>query len=119
MSDAGRLIAAALLGAAPLAFATPAAGDVVLQAQSAATAVHVSISQQPASSLVTASLLDDAVAYAAADFDSGGSSEALAAPAFPGRLVVQGPQLLCSQVFDDVAQATAEKLFPEAVDKYT
>src|SRR3954465_309518 len=94
MTVAGRGAARGLLGLAPLLPAADAASaDVFLQAQTTATAVHVTVTQQPASSIITASLLDDAVAYAAADYDSGGSSEALAAPAFPGRLVVQGPHL--------------------------
>ena len=81
------------------ASADAAPTSVVLLGQTTATAVHITVTQQPASSLITASLFDDAVAYAASNFDSGGQSEALAAPAFPGTLVVQGPQLLCSQVF--------------------
>jgi hypothetical protein len=97
---AGRLAVATLFAVGPVAAAAlPARADAFLQAQTTATAVHVTVTQQPASSIITASLLDDAVAYAASDFDTGGSSEALAAPAFPGRLVVQGPQLLCSQLF--------------------
>src|SRR5256885_1437919 len=101
MSGAGRVTAVGLLVLAPmLPGAARATADVFLQAQTTATAVHVTVTQQPAASIITASLFDDAVGYAAADYDSGGSSEALAAPAFPGRLVVQGPQLLCSEVFD-------------------
>ncbi|HEU5034987.1 MAG TPA: hypothetical protein VFT62_09560 [Mycobacteriales bacterium] len=92
-------LAIALAGAATTAWAAPAQADTFFQAQTTATAVHLTVTQQPASSIITASLVDDAVAYAASDFDSGASSEALAAPAFPGRLVVQGPQLLCSQLF--------------------
>jgi hypothetical protein len=83
-------------------------------AQTSATAVHVTVTQQPASSIITASLFDDAVAYAASDFDTGGSSEALAAPAFPGRLVVQGPELLCSQLFSCPAQPPAYPLLADA-----
>ena len=75
------------------------ARDVVFQAQTTATAVHVTMTQQPAGSLITASLFDDAVGYAAGNLDGNGSSEALASPVFPGRLVIQGPALLCSQVF--------------------
>src|SRR3954463_12704920 len=101
MSVAGRVTTVGLFALAPLLPGTaPATADVFLQAQTTATAVHVTVTQQPAASIITASLFDDAVAYAAGDYDSGGSSEALAAPAFPGRLVVQGPQLLCSEVFD-------------------
>src|SRR4051812_8200686 len=101
MSVAGRVTTVGLFALAPLLpGAAPATAAVFLQAQTTATAVHVTVTQQPAASIITASLFDDAVAYAAGDYDSGGSSEALAAPAFPGRLVVQGPQLLCSEVFD-------------------
>src|SRR4051794_20168817 len=115
MTVAGRVAAVGLLGLAPLLPTTDAASaDVFLQAQTTATAVHVTVTQQPASSIITASLLDDAVAYAAADFDSGGSSEALAAPAFPGRLVVQGPQLLCSEVFDCPATPPSYPLLADA-----
>jgi hypothetical protein len=73
--------------------------EAFFQVETSAAAVHVTVTQQPASSIITASLLDDAISYAASEFDSGGSSEALAAPAFPGKLVVQGPQLLCTQLF--------------------
>src|SRR5206468_9123017 len=115
MSVAGRAAAAAALtGGALLGLAAPAPADVSLQAQTAATAVHINVTQQPASSIITASLFDDAVAYAAGDYDSGGSSEALAAPAFPGRLVVQGPQLLCSEVFDCPATPPAYPLLADA-----
>src|SRR4051794_33906800 len=101
MSGAGRVTTVGLLALAPLLpGAAPATADVFLQAQTTATAVHVTVTQRPAGSIITASLFDDAVAYAAGDYDSGGSSEALAAPVFPGRLVAQGPQLLCSEVFD-------------------
>jgi hypothetical protein len=115
MTVAGRGAAAAVLAAGVLfATAGPAPADVSLQAQTAATAVHVSVTQQPASSIITASLFDDAVAYAAGDFDSGGSSEALAAPAFPGRLVVQGPQLLCSELFSCPATPPSYPLLADA-----
>src|SRR3954452_22860780 len=115
MTVAGRVAAVGLLGLAPLLPATDAASaDVFLQAQTTATAVHVSVTQQPAGSIITASLLDDAVAYAAGDFDSGGTSEALAAPAFPGRLVVQGPQLLCSEVFSCPAAPPSYPLLADA-----
>lgn len=86
--------------ALPLTCGLPAAqAEAFFHVETNAAAVHVVITQQPASSIITASLLDDAVSYAASGFDSGGSSEALAAPAFPGNLVVQGPELLCSQLF--------------------
>jgi hypothetical protein len=115
MAVVARCLAVAVLGALPLAgAATPADADVFLQAQTTATAVHITVTQQPAGSIITASLLDDAVAYAAGDFDSGGTSEALAAPAFPGRLVVQGPQLLCSEVFSCPAAPPSYPLLADA-----
>ena len=115
MSVAGRVATVGLLALAPLLPGSgPAAAEVFLQAQTTATAVHVSVTQQPAGSIITASLFDDAVAYAAGDYDSGGSSEALAAPAFPGRLVVQGPQLLCSEVFDCPATPPSYPLLADA-----
>jgi hypothetical protein len=95
---AGLLALAASAGLMPVLPAA-LAEDVVFQAQTTATAVHITVVQRPAGSLITASLFDDAVAYAAGNLDGDGSSEALASPAFPGRLVVQGPALLCSQVF--------------------
>src|SRR5690349_18483450 len=91
------VLAAALV---PLAGpAVPAAADAVLQAQTAATAVHVTLTQVPASSIITESLVDDAAAYAAGAFDSGGGSDAQSAGYYPGKLVVQGPALFCSQLF--------------------
>ena len=83
----------------PMVLASPAHADVVLQAQTAATAVHVSLTQQPASSLITASAVDDAAAYAAGAFDSTGGSDSQAATFYPGNLVAQGPALFCSQLF--------------------
>jgi len=83
-----------------MATAAPAGADeTVFQAQTAAAGVHLVLTQQPASSIVTAGLVDDATAYAAGAFDSSGGSEAQAASVFPGTLVVQGPALFCSQVF--------------------
>jgi hypothetical protein len=82
-----------------MVLAAPARADIVLQAQTAATAVHVSLTQQPASSLITASAVDDAAAYAAGAFDSTGGSDAQAATFYPGNLVAQGPALFCSQLF--------------------
>jgi hypothetical protein len=98
----------------PIASALPASADVFFQAQTTATAVHVTITQQPAGSIITASLIDDAVAYAASDFDSSGGSDAQAAPAYPGRLVVQGPALLCSEVFPCPAPPPDYPLLAEA-----
>jgi hypothetical protein len=100
MATAGRACIVLVLTIAPLFVGLPAArAEAFFQVETSATAVHVAVTQEPASSIITASLLDDAVAYASSGFDSGGSSEALAAPAYPGRLVVQGPQLLCSELF--------------------
>src|SRR3954451_17535846 len=82
-----------------VALAGPADAGVFFRAQTTATAVHVVFTQKPAASLITASLFDDAIAYAASDCETSGGSEALAASAFPGRLVTQGPALLCPQVF--------------------
>jgi hypothetical protein len=115
MAVASRCLTVAVLLVLPLlAGASPARADVFLQAETTATAVHVTVTQQPAGSIITASLIDDAVAYAAGDFDSGGTSEALAAPAFPGRLVVQGPELLCSELFSCPAQPPAYPLLADA-----
>jgi hypothetical protein len=95
-----RAYAVLALAAAPLLTGVPAAhAEAFFQVETSAAAVHVTVTQEPASSIITASLFDDAISYAASEFDSGGSSEALAAPAFPGKLVVQGPQLLCTQLF--------------------
>jgi len=100
MATAGRACTVLALAIAPMFVGLPAAhAETFFQVETSATAVHIAVTQEPASSIITASLFDDAVAYASSGFDSGGSSEALAAPAFPGRLVVQGPQLLCSQLF--------------------
>lgn len=88
------------LAGVPLVIGLPAAhAEAFFQVETSAAAIHVTVTQEPASSIITASLFDDAVSYAASEFDSGGSSEALAAPAFPGKLVVEGPGLLCSQLF--------------------
>lgn len=105
---------AGLTGAGAAVAATPARADAFFQAQTTATAVHLSLTQKPASSIITASLVDDAAAYAASDFDSGSSSEALAAPLFPGRLVVQGPKLLCTQVFSCPTQPPDYPLLADA-----
>jgi hypothetical protein len=103
------------LTAAPLLMGLPAAhAEAFFQIETSAAAVHLTVTQEPASSIITASLLDDAISYAASGFDSGGSSEALAAPAFPGKLVVQGPQLLCSQLFSCPAQPPDYPLLADA-----
>jgi hypothetical protein len=104
----------AVSAAVPMLAATPAAAADYYRAQTTATAVHLRLTQQPAASIITASLFDDAIAYAAGDFETAGGSEALASPAFPGKLVTQGPALLCSQVFDCPAQPPAYPLLAAA-----
>lgn len=79
--------------------AAPGYADTSFQVQTAATGAHFTLTQEPASSIVTASLVDDATAYTATAFDASGSSEAQAASIYPGNLVVQGPSLFCSEVF--------------------
>jgi len=96
--ERGCAVVAVGLGAV-VGFSVPAHADTVFQVQTAATGVHFTLTQQPASSIVTASLVDDATAYTASAFDASGGSEAQAATVFPGNLVVQGPALFCSQVF--------------------
>lgn len=76
-----------------------AAQTYYFEGETTATAVHLTLTQKPSSSIITASLVDDAAAYAASAYDSTGSSEAQAAPLYPGNLVVQGPGLLCADVF--------------------
>lgn len=111
----GRVCAVAAIAVMPLGAGLPAAhADVFFQAQTLATAVHVVVTQEPASSIITASLFDDAVSYASSEFDSSNTSEALASPAFPGMLVVQGPQLLCSQLFPCPAQPPNYPLLADA-----
>jgi hypothetical protein len=68
-------------------------------ATTTASAIHVSFAQSPADSIITGSLINDAAGYATSGFDSGGSSEATAAPLYPGTLVVGGPGLLCTDLF--------------------
>ena len=115
MTVAARACLAAGLGALPvLALAPSAHADDFFQAQTTAAAVHVVVTQKPAGSIITASLIDDAIGYAAGDFDSGSSSDALAAAVFPGRLVVQGPQLLCSQLFSCPTQPPDYPLLADA-----
>ncbi|HEX4655748.1 MAG TPA: hypothetical protein VH274_08400 [Mycobacteriales bacterium] len=100
MARARRACTALALTGIPLLVGLPSAhAEAFFQVETNAAAVHITVTQEPASSIITASLFDDAIAYAASEFDTGGSSEALAAPAFPGRLVVQGPELLCTQLF--------------------
>jgi len=90
------LAGAAAVGLHPEA---AAAQTYYFEGETTATAVHLTLTQKPSSSIITASLVDDAAAYAASAYDSTGSSEAQAAPLYPGNLVVQGPSLLCEDVF--------------------
>src|SRR5947209_1974232 len=97
----GLAVSALVAAAGPTHADTPnqAEQDTEFQAQTAAAAVHFVLTQQPASSIVTADLVNDATGYTAGAFDSSGGSEAQAASVFPGTLVVQGPALFCAQVF--------------------
>jgi len=97
----GPLVGVGLVGAGLSVLApTPASAQTYyFEGQTTATAVHLTLTQKPSSSIITASLVDDAAAYAASSFDTSGSSEAQAAPLYPGNLVVQGPSLLCEDVF--------------------
>lgn len=94
---------AALAGTAvfvgPPTAASAASQTFYFEGETTATAVHLTVTQKPANSIITASLVDDAAAYAASAYDSSGGSEAQAAPIYPGNLVVQGPSLLCEDVF--------------------
>jgi len=92
------LAGAAVAGLHPFAAAADAP-TYYFEGQTTATAVHLTLTQKPSSSIITASLVDDAAAYAASAYDSSGGSEAQAAPMYPGNLVVQGPSLLCDDVF--------------------
>jgi hypothetical protein len=105
-------VAAAALAWGPMPAAS--AADHSFQAETTAVAVHLTLTQQPATSIITASLVDDAVGYASGAFDTSGTSEAIAAPAFPGRLVVQGPQLLCSELFSCPTQPPPYPLIADA-----
>src|SRR5947209_16353360 len=115
MRSGGRIgSAAAVVTAAVAALPTTAHADAVFQAQTAATAVHVVLTQQPASSIITASLVDDATGYAASAYDSSGGSEGQAASVYPGNLVVQGPSLFCSELFPCPATPPAYPLLADA-----
>lgn len=89
--------AATIAGAASVAQA--GSSTSYFSATTTAAAIHVSFAQTPADSIITGSLINDAAGYATSGFDSGGSSEAAAAPFYPGSLVVGGPGLLCSDLF--------------------
>lgn len=114
------LPAATALGIAVLTMtaAAPASaagsGSEFFSATTTTSALHVSFAQSPADSIITASLVDDAVGYAASTYGGDGSSDAQAAPFYPGKLVVQGPALLCSDVFTCPATPPAYPLLADA-----
>ncbi len=90
----------ALLPGAVAATPAPAHADTLgagtlFHVETTVAGVSVTSTQQPALSVVTANLVDSAVAYAATTLDASGGSRARAAGYFPGDLVVQGPSLLC------------------------
>src|SRR6059058_1540542 len=114
MGSAWRVGTVAAIAVAAMALPGTAHADAVFQVQTAATALHLTLTQQPASSIITASLVDDATSYAASAFDSSGGSEAQAATFYPGNLVVQGPSLFCSQLFPCPAQPPAYPLLADA-----
>jgi hypothetical protein len=89
----------ALAKAAVPALVRTAPATSYFSATTTASAIHVSFTQSPADSIITGSLVNDAAGYATSGFDSGGSSEAAAAPLYPGSLVVGGPGLLCTDLF--------------------
>jgi hypothetical protein len=97
LATIGVTSAAFLGGVAPLAHAGPSTS--YFSATTTASTVHVSFTQSPADSIITGSLVSDDAGYATSGFDSGGSSEAAAAPFYPGTLVVGGPGLLCTDLF--------------------
>ncbi len=90
---------AALLPVAVITAASPAGADTgggaLFHVETTVSGVLVTSTQQPALSVVTAGLVDSAVAYTASTLDASGGSRARAAAYFPGDLVVQGPSLLC------------------------
>jgi hypothetical protein len=114
MAVASRAVLAVLITGGPLLLPGPADAAVYYRAQTTATAVHLRLTQEPAGSIITASLFDDAIAYAAGDFETSGGSEALAAPAFPGKLVTQGPGMLCTQIFECPADPPDYPLLADA-----
>jgi len=61
-----------LVGAGVFALAPTAASaqTFYFEGETTATAVHLTLTQKPSSSIITASLVDDAAAYAASSFDS-------------------------------------------------
>jgi hypothetical protein len=92
----GLVVACALLTAPARADdSAPASFDLT------ATAVGLAVqsTQRPASSIVTAGLVDATVAFSSSSLSSYGSSETRAAAAYPGDLVAGGPALLCANVF--------------------
>jgi hypothetical protein len=99
----GAAAAALVVTAVPAWAAQPASahskGTSYFSATTTASAIHVSFTQSPAASIITGSLVNDAAGYATSGFASGGSSQAAAAPLYPGTLVVGGPGLLCTDLF--------------------
>jgi hypothetical protein len=89
-------------------------GTSYFSATTTASAMHVSFTQSPAASIITGSLVNDAAGYATSGFVSGGSSQAAAAPLYPGTLVVGGPGLLCSDLFTCPVAPPAYPLLADA-----
>lgn len=106
--------AAALALTATMSLIGPARADTLFQVQTAATGVHFTLTQDPASSIITASLVDDATAYTASAYDGSGGSEAQAASVYPGGLVTDGPALFCSEVFTCPVNPPAYPLLADA-----
>jgi hypothetical protein len=110
-TGAGALVLA-LTTASP-AVAAPAATDF-FSATTTTSALHISLAQSPAASIITASLVDDSLGYAASTYGGDGSSDAQAAPFYPGKLVVQGPTLLCTDIFTCPATPPSYPLLADA-----
>jgi hypothetical protein len=104
LATSGVICGVAIAGVASAASASPAhrhaaRSTTYFSATTTASAIHVSFAQSPADSIITGSLVNDAAGYATSGFDSGGSSDAAAAPLYPGSLVIGGPGLLCTDLF--------------------
>jgi hypothetical protein len=108
----GVVLAAAGWLAAPAAVAQPTPVDFA--ADTTAAGVQIFSSQQPYTSIVVGQLVDDSVGYAESTLDTVGGSEAQAAAFYPGTLVAQGPQLLCSLFLPCPAQPPAYPLLADA-----
>jgi hypothetical protein len=96
-------VVALLVGCALPVAAGPASatGSVPGSFDLSATAVGVVVqsTQQPASSVVTAGLVDSTVAFSSSSLSSYGTSQSRAAAVYPGDLVAGGPALLCANLF--------------------